>query len=149
MILGYWPCEPLISARAWVDLLNDTLMNRQPNIYVPTEEVDATLIAISEYAIEVWTNNSIYSKGVMNMSENGNTSVPLYVIKALAEVRENGSVNMMDRRGVTALVNGQRASEWLDKASDSQYMDALNEMGEYISVPDFTNVLDDDDTQAD
>lgn len=72
------------------------------------------------------------------------TAVPLYVVKALAEVRENGSVNMFDRRGVEALVNTERAAEWLSKASDHEFMDALNEMGEYISVPDYTDTLDDD-----
>lgn len=62
-------------------------------------------------------------------------AVPLFVVKALAEVREGGEVNMFDRQGVTALVSSERAAEWLDKASNTEYMEALNEMGEYISVP--------------
>lgn len=61
---------------------------------------------------------------------------PLYVVQALAEVREGGSINMLDRQGVEALVGSRKATEWLDKASDSQYMDALNEMGRYISGDD-------------
>lgn len=61
---------------------------------------------------------------------------PLYVVKALADVRESGKTNMLNRRAVAALVSSERASEWLNKASDSQFMAALNDMGDYISVPD-------------
>lgn len=74
--------------------------------------------------------------------------VPNYVIQALAEVRENGSVNMLDRRGVTALVSSSRAAEWLDKASNSQYMDALNEMGRAESE-DFLEEGETDDSSED
>lgn len=62
-----------------------------------------------------------------------NGATPLYVVKALAAVRENGSVNMLNREGVEALVGDTRAQEWLFKATDSQYMDALNDMGAYVS----------------
>lgn len=58
---------------------------------------------------------------------------PLYVIKALAEVREGGEVNMLDRRGVSALSPSAKASAWIDKADNAEYMDALNDMGAYIS----------------
>lgn len=60
-------------------------------------------------------------------------ATPLYVVKALAQVQENGSVNMRNRAGVEALVSSDRAQDWLFKASDSEYMDALNDMGAYIS----------------
>lgn len=40
---------------------------------------------------------------------------PLYVLNALAEVQASGQINMLDRRGVAALVNSQRAFEWLEK----------------------------------
>lgn len=63
-------------------------------------------------------------------------ATPLYVVKALAQVRENGSVNMMNRAGVESLVTSDRAQEWLFKASDSEFMDALNDMGAYISGDD-------------
>lgn len=65
-------------------------------------------------------------------------ATPLYVVKALAQVRENGSVNMMNRAGVESLVSSDRAQEWLFKASDSEFMDALNDMGAYISSDDET-----------
>lgn len=58
---------------------------------------------------------------------------PLYVIQALAVVREGGEVNMLDRRGVSALSPSAKASAWIDKASGEEYMDALNDMGAYIS----------------
>lgn len=72
-------------------------------------------------------------------------AIPLFVVKALAQVREGGEVNMLDRRGVEALVGSERAAEWLNKASNAEYMEALNEMGEYISVPDYSDTLEDDD----
>lgn len=53
---------------------------------------------------------------------------PLYVIQALAEVRDAGSINLNDRDAVTALVSSSRAIEWLDRASNSQYMNALQDM---------------------
>jgi len=75
---------------------------------------------------------------------------PLYVVKALAEVREGGEVNMLDRRGVAALASSDRASAWIDKASGAEYMAALNEMGEYISTPDYdADEEDEDDTEMD
>lgn len=58
---------------------------------------------------------------------------PLYVIKALAGIRESGATNMLDRDAVEMLVDDQRAAEWIGKASDSQYMDALNDMGAALS----------------
>lgn len=58
---------------------------------------------------------------------------PLFVIRALAEVRESSATNMLNRRAVEMLVEDQRAAEWLDKASDSQYMEALNDMGAALS----------------
>lgn len=60
-------------------------------------------------------------------------ATPLYVIKELAGVREGGEVNMLDRRGVSALCSNNRASAWIDKSSATEYMDALNGMGAYIS----------------
>jgi len=75
---------------------------------------------------------------------------PLYVVKALAEVREGGEVNMMDRRGVAALASSDRASAWIDKASSAEYVEALNEMGEYISTPDYDPDAEDEyDTEMD
>jgi len=75
---------------------------------------------------------------------------PLYVVKALAEVREGGEVNMMDRRGVAALASSDRASAWIDKASGAEYMAALNEMGEYISTLDYDPDAEDEyDTEMD
>lgn len=53
---------------------------------------------------------------------------PLYVLNALAEVQASGQINMLDRRGVAALVNSQRAFEWLEKCSTSQYVQALQDM---------------------
>lgn len=56
-------------------------------------------------------------------------ATPLYVIKALAKVRDSGLTNMLDRNAVEMIVWDQRAAEWLNKASDSQYMEALDDMG--------------------
>lgn len=58
---------------------------------------------------------------------------PLYVVKALAEVREGGEVNMMDRRGVAALSPSAKAEAWINKSTSAEYMEALNDMGAYIS----------------
>jgi hypothetical protein len=66
-------------------------------------------------------------------------AVPLYVVKALALAQESGRTNMIDREEVIKLVEdagNARAVEWLNKASNADFMDALNEMGEYISMPD-------------
>ena len=57
------------------------------------------------------------------------TATPLFVVKALAEVRESGLTNMLDRDAVEMLVTDQRAAEWLNGVSNSQYMTALNDMG--------------------
>lgn len=57
---------------------------------------------------------------------------PLYVIEALADVQQSGRINMLDRQGVTALVGSSKAIEWLERASDSQYMTALNDMGQLL-----------------
>lgn len=76
-------------------------------------------------------------------------ATPLYVVKALADVRENGSVNMMNRAGVTALVGDSRAIEWLDSSSDTQYLEALKDMGAYVSgefVETESTADDDNDT---
>lgn len=57
---------------------------------------------------------------------------PLFVIQALAAVKDSGKTNMLDRDRVESEVfldGQQRAYEWLTKASDAQYMDALNDMG--------------------
>lgn len=72
---------------------------------------------------------------------------PLYVVKALADIRENGSLNMLDREGVTALCSA-RASEWLSKASNQQYMDALLEMGMYIDGELFDDIIASEDDPA-
>lgn len=83
----------------------------------------------------------------------GNKLAPLYVIQALAAVREGGEVNMLDRRGVSALSPSAKASAWIDKASGAEYMDALNDMGRYISNEiEFEDVLanaptDDDESE--
>lgn len=71
---------------------------------------------------------------------------PLYVVKALAEVREGGEVNMLNRRGVSALSPSTQASAWIDKASPTEYMNALNDMGAYISG-DMTEGLTDDESE--
>lgn len=55
-------------------------------------------------------------------------ATPLYVIKALAKVRDSGLTNMLDRDAVEMTVWDQRAAEWLNKASDSQYTEALDDM---------------------
>lgn len=79
-------------------------------------------------------------------------ATPLYVLQALAEVRSSGNINMLDRRGVTLMAGDQRAVEWLDKASDRQYMDALQDMAaaesddwmpEYSEEEDETALPDD------
>lgn len=59
---------------------------------------------------------------------------PLYVVKALAEVREGGEVNMLDRRGVAGLSPSSKAEAWILKATASEYMQALNDMGEYVTI---------------
>ena len=56
------------------------------------------------------------------------TPTPLYVIKALAEVRDSGRTNLLDRLAVEMLILDQRAAEWVGKANNLQYMDALNDM---------------------
>lgn len=74
-------------------------------------------------------------------------ATPLYVTNALIEVFSAGSVNVFDREAVTALVGSKRAGEWLDKASDSQYKDAVIDAGAAES-DDFMPVetkQDDDD----
>jgi hypothetical protein len=53
---------------------------------------------------------------------------PLYVIRALAEVRTSGLTNMLDRDAVEMLVLDQRAAEWINKATNAQYFEALNDM---------------------
>lgn len=58
---------------------------------------------------------------------------PLFVIQAMAQVREGGNTNMLDRDAVEMLVTSQRAAEWISKASNEQYMDALNDMGAALS----------------
>lgn len=55
-------------------------------------------------------------------------ATPLYVLQALAEVQNGRSINMQNRLAVQAMMDDQRAVEWLDKASNSQYMDALQDM---------------------
>jgi hypothetical protein len=60
-------------------------------------------------------------------------ATPLYVVQALAEIREEGSINMLDRRGVAAMCSSERARAWISKADKSEYMEALNDMGAYIS----------------
>jgi hypothetical protein len=59
---------------------------------------------------------------------------PLYVIKALAEVHEGGEVNMLDRQGVAGLSPSSKAEAWILKATPTEYMQALNDMGEYITI---------------
>lgn len=61
------------------------------------------------------------------------TATPLFVVKALAEVRESGLTNMLDRDAVEMLVTDQRAAEWLTKASNREFMTALNDMGRAVS----------------
>lgn len=56
-------------------------------------------------------------------------ATPLYVVQELARIRESAATNMLDRSRVEQLVINSRAAEWLDKASDSQYIEALNDMG--------------------
>jgi len=75
--------------------------------------------------------------------------VPLYVLQALAEVRDSGNINMLDRRGVTAMVRSQRASEWLDKVSHGQYMLALQEMDNADSEEFLEDQMDESDDDED
>lgn len=72
------------------------------------------------------------------------TATPLYVIKALAEVRDSALTNMLDRDAVEMLVTDQRAAEWIGKAADSQYMTALNDMG----AAESENFMPQNDAQA-
>lgn len=67
------------------------------------------------------------------------SEIPENVITALAEARRIGTYNMFDRRGVTELVEmiDEDAGEWLTE-NKARYMDALNEMGEFITAnPDW------------
>lgn len=78
----------------------------------------------------------------------GNT--PAHVIEELARVRESGATNMLDRKRVTALVS-PNAAAWLSKVSDTEYMDALNDMGESL-LDDFLEFDDrdgDDEEEGD
>lgn len=81
-------------------------------------------------------------------------TTPLYVINALAEVRDGGLTDMEDRDAAEMLVTDQRAAEWLNKCSDSQYAEALQDM-EAASSDDFLTAEmdlgsedDDDETTA-
>lgn len=56
-------------------------------------------------------------------------ATPLYVVQELARIRESAATNMLDRKRVERLVVNPRAAEWLNKASVSQYLDALVDMG--------------------
>lgn len=69
---------------------------------------------------------------------------PLYVLNALIEVFSNGGINVYDRHAVTALVGSKRAIEWLEKASDSQYSEAIISAGA-IESDDFMPAEDDRD----
>lgn len=60
-------------------------------------------------------------------------ATPLYVTVALAQVQEQGNVDMTNRPAVEALIGDARAEEWLFKAADSQYAEALRETAAYIS----------------
>lgn len=55
---------------------------------------------------------------------------PLYVVKALAKVRESGLTNMLDRDAVEMLVTDQRAAEWISKVTDNEYIIALTDMAD-------------------
>lgn len=59
-------------------------------------------------------------------------ATPLFVVKGLAEVRESGNVNMRNKKGVT-LFAPPRVADWISDASDSEFMQALNDMGAYVS----------------
>lgn len=67
-------------------------------------------------------------------NQNEFEGVPMDVIEALAEVRENGHYNMFDRTNVTreAMEIDPDAGMWLYDNKD-RYMDALNAMGKWIS----------------
>lgn len=72
---------------------------------------------------------------------------PLYVVKELARIRETAVTNMLDRHTVEKLARDPRAREWLNKASDSQYINALHEMGRADSedfLEDTEHDLDDE-----
>lgn len=73
---------------------------------------------------------------------------PLYVVRALAEVRESAATNMFDRAAVEMLVEDQLAAEWLSKCSSRQYMNALNDMGAAES-DDFLADLETEDAEHD
>lgn len=74
-------------------------------------------------------------------------ATPLYVIQALAAVREGGEVNMMDRRGVAALCPSAKAEAWISKASSEEYIEALNDMGAATSDnPNFLEGIDEADS---
>jgi hypothetical protein len=76
-------------------------------------------------------------------------AIPQNVIRALAQVRESGAYNMFSRKEVINMIaldlEDWDAAEWLTDNKD-RYMDALNEMGAWISRPDFDPAeLDEDD----
>lgn len=64
------------------------------------------------------------------MSEN-ETPIPENVIEALRIVRNSGRTNMFDRQTVAKLAIrfNVEAGQWLNKASDHDFIRALNEMG--------------------
>lgn len=71
---------------------------------------------------------------------------PLYVLNALAEVRDSGLTDMLDRDSVMMTVWNQRAAEWLTKCTNQQYVEALRDM----DAADSDDFLEDlMDTQVD
>lgn len=67
-----------------------------------------------------------------------NEQIPLYVIKALAKVRESGAINMFDRDGAIQIIrisDDHEAAMWLFE-NMPRYMDALHEMVAYITDED-------------
>lgn len=75
-------------------------------------------------------------EGIIERITGGNMhEIPVFVIAALAEVRERGETNMFDRERVIDLCEEYgyiTATDWL-AFYRTLYMDALNAMGEYLS----------------
>ena len=73
---------------------------------------------------------------------------PLFVIRALSEIRDGGLTDMQDQDSVAMLVTNQRAAEWINKVSYSQYEQALNDMI-LAESDDFLGTVDERDNEDD
>ena len=79
---------------------------------------------------------------------------PLYVINALAEVRDSELTDMLDKDAVEMTVWSQRAAEWLNKATQAQYVEALRDMeaaesDDWMGADTRTAAMEEDDLAED